>query len=238
MPSATFPNQPMLLSNAAHNWPALQRWSWDFFAQMSNVTVEVTDSAGESSEVIQMDDYIQHLLIENSPVCQPYASGWRFFESFPDMLADFQEPTAALNDALQLIPSHLLKPLLWLFIGPDQSGTQLHYDTLLTHAWLAVIRGCKRVALHPPAIVGTDYQWQREQAKQVLSLRQIQDQWQFYEIQVGDLLLIPSAWWHEVINIGPTIGLTRNFATPDILPQVMEMIRLERHEHLLPWLIT
>jgi hypothetical protein len=45
--------------------------------------------------------------------------------------------------------------------------------------------------------------------------------WRYFEVSSTDLLCIPSDWWHEVVNDGPTIGLTRNFASPDISEHVV-----------------
>jgi ATP-binding cassette subfamily B protein len=65
-----------------------------------------------------------------------------------------------------------------------------------------------------------DYDAHREEALLVLSARCGHGGWCYVELAPGDLILIPSGWWHEVINEGPTVGLTRNFVTPDIQQRV------------------
>ncbi len=152
------------------------------------------------------------------------------------MLVDFEEPVEAAPDVLQSIPEKLFKPLLWIFIGPHGSGTRLHYDVLDTHAWLAVIQGRKRIALHPPGDLEPAYERHRAEAIDVIRHRRDRGRWRYVELVPGDLLLIPSGWWHEVVNDGMTLGLTRNFATPDVQERVAMAARVQGLSSLKNWL--
>ena len=206
---------------------------------MRDKPLELSDAAGNPALVATVSDYVETILArQDLPIAHLYASGWRFFEQCPDMLGDFIEPISGSQDALQRIPTELFKPLLWLMIGGDNSGTALHYDVLGTHAWLAVIEGRKRLALHPPALCDGQYESQRERARWVLDMRRDCEAWRYVEIERGDVLFIPAGWWHEVINGGPTIALTRNFASPDIVETVAARVREHGHAALLPWLKT
>ena len=229
--------RPVLNRGRSLAWPAQRRWTWGFFASMSNERLELSDAGGNPSLVTTVRDYVS-MMLDGPTTAQLYASGWRFFEQRPDMLDDFQEPIAARRDVLQRIPEELFKPLLWLMIGGDNSGTALHYDVLGTHAWLTVIEGKKRLALHPPASWDLQYESKRKRARQVLDMRRNCGPWRYLEIGKGDLLFIPAGWWHEVVNDGPTIGLTRNFASPDIVAAVAARVREAGYVWLLPWLKT
>lgn len=229
--------EPVLSRGRSRCWRAQRRWNWEFFASMSHERLELTDSVDDQPLVATVRDYVQAILHRAKlPIAQRYASGWRFFEQRPDMLNDFYEPITRSEDALQHIPEKLFKPLLWLMIGGDNSGTALHYDVLNTHAWLTVIEGRKRLALHPPALCDWQYERKRECALQVLAGRRDCGDWRYLEIEKGDLLFIPAGWWHEVVNEGPTIGLTRNFASADVIDVVMARVREQGHSALLPWL--
>lgn len=154
------------------------------------------------------------------------------------MLRDFDEPAAAHGDLLQRLPVRAFNPLLWLFLGGAGTGTAFHRDVLDTHAWLAVLAGRKRFVLHPPADFASDADFDEHArtAAAVLDERQSRGAWRYLELHPGDVILIPSRWWHAVVNEGPTLGLTRNFATPDILPRVVAAMRAQSLTRLLPWL--
>ncbi|QCP48993.1 hypothetical protein FAZ95_07235 [Trinickia violacea] len=229
--------EPVLLGGASLSWSAQRRWSWDFFAAMRNEHLELSDAAGNPSLEVRVSHYVQALQKGgNWRMSRLYAAGWRFFEQRPDMLRDFPEPITISQDRLQGIPERIFKPLLWVFIGAEGSGTALHHDVLNTHAWLTVIEGKKRLALHPPTPCDDDYDAQRKSARHVLATRRNRGAWRYLEVAKGDLLFIPATWWHEVVNEGPTIGLTRNFASPDIVGSVAARAREQGHLALLPWL--
>lgn len=236
MATTSFPAEPALLKGATLGWRAHRRWTWDFIGSLADDPLALTDAQGEPAGEVRLAEYLQALQAGEGRLASLYASGWRFFERHPDMLADFVEPPQALPDTLQRIPQRLFKPLLWIFIGPEGSGTTLHYDVLDTHAWLAVIRGRKRIALHPPALLDADYDRHRADATTVLRERRSVGNWRYIELDPGDLLLIPCGWWHEVVNEGLTLGLTRNFATPDIRDRVAEAARAQGLASLRPWL--
>lgn len=230
------PAEPALLKGATRDWRAHRRWTWEFINGLADEVLALTDAQGKPAGEARLADYLRSLHAGEGPLASLYASGWRFFERHPDMLGDFSEPAQALPDLLQCIPLRLFKPLLWIFIGPEGSGTTLHYDVLDTHAWLAVIRGRKRLALHPPAMLEADYDRHHADALNVLHERRGQGRWHYVELDPGDLLLIPCGWWHEVVNEGLTLGLTRNFATPDIHERVAQAARAQGLASLRPWL--
>jgi hypothetical protein len=204
---------------------------------MQQENLELSDAAGNSLYRTTVGRYVHSLRrTGTSPMARLYAAGWRFFEQRADMLDDFDEPIPDTQDLLQRIPERLFKPLLWLFMGPDGSGTALHYDVLGTHAWLAVIEGKKRLALHPPTPSDDDDCALRETAQRILLARNDCEGWRYLEISKGDLLFIPANWWHQVVNEGPTIGLTRNFVSHDILGAVTAHARGQGHLALLSWL--
>ncbi|MBE2173814.1 arginase family protein [Acinetobacter oleivorans] len=231
-----FPNEPILVKDSNLFSEAIKKWNLDYFMGLKNTKVSLSDNEGELNETLEIEDYIKLLIDNDLNSYKKYAAGWRFFESYPDMLKDFQEPIITKQDKLQNIPENLFKPLLWLFIGPDGSGTNLHYDTLMTHAWLAVISGKKRVALHPPENFEGIFELKRTQASEVLARRHSINSWKYFDIEPGEILCIPSGWWHEVLNEGITIGLSRNFTTSDISERVTQTAIDLGMLSILPWL--
>ncbi|WPX42256.1 cupin-like domain-containing protein [Undibacterium sp. CCC3.4] len=226
----------MLHTSATNHWRAHRHWTWEFIANLADEVLELSNAQGEPAGKTKVSDYLRALHDNEKPLASLYAPGWRFFERHPEMLSDFSEPSEAQPDVLQRVPQRLFKPLLWIFIGPDGSGTSLHYDVLDTHAWLAVIHGRKRIALHPPGLLLADYDRHRAAALAVLRERCSKGLWRYVELNPGGLLLIPAGWWHEVSNEGITLGLTRNFATPDIHQQLAQAAHAQGLTSLLPWL--
>ena len=236
MPKTSFPSEPALLIGTTDHWQAHRRWTWDFISCLADDVVALTNVHGEPAGEVRLTDYMRALRDGEKPLASLYASGWRFFECHPDMLSDFSEPPEARPDILQRVPQHLFKQLVWIFIGPEGSGTSLHYDVLDTHAWLVVIHGRKRIALHPPRLLTGDYDRHRADAIAVLRERRNRGLWRYVDLDPGGLLLIPAGWWHEVANEGLTLGLTRNFATPDIHKQVAQAAHIQGLASLQPWL--
>lgn len=233
MPS--FPTEPIVLRGAATAWPAYQRWTWEFFAQLPALELDLVGPDGAACGRSALADYVAAILAGQQG--ERYAAGWRFGEVLPALLDDFTEPAEATPDALARIPVRVLSPLLWLFLGGDGTGTALHHDSLATHAWLAVLAGRKRIALHPPAAWDpAAFAAGRRAAHDVLREERGQGAWRFLAVERGDLALIPSQWWHAVVNDGPTLALTRNVATPEIVARVAAAARADGLTRLVPYL--
>jgi len=221
-----FPYEPTLMKRATLHWNAHQRWTWKFLSSLDGTKFDLFDRRGVFRERSSADRYIEALLRQHDPLSRLYVSGWRFFEHYACMLNDFIEPAQAQPDAFRLFPTSVFNPLLWIIIGSSGSGTDLHRDVLDTHAWLAVIRGRKRVVLHPPVHI-YNYRKYRAEGLNLLRKRCGEGAWRYVEVDDGDLLLIPAGWWHEVRNEGITLAVTRNFVTPDIHNRVSLALNAE-----------
>ncbi|WP_338844711.1 cupin domain-containing protein [Massilia sp. W12] len=213
----------------------MHTWSWENLCALPQSLLTLSDQDGEPAGRILLSEYIHALL---NGIEHRYAAGWRFFQQHPQMLQDFSEPEVSRNDILQAIPERLFAPLLWVFIGGAKTGTGLHQDVLHTHAWLAVLQGGKRVALHAPADFEADFAQRQQQARAVLQSGTEQDGWLYFFLQAGDILLIPAGWWHVVENTAPTLALTRNFALPEQRAQIYASAQEQSLTRILPWLAS
>lgn len=124
----------------------------------------------------------------------------------------------------------------WIVVGPRGSGSGWHKDPNNTSAWNGVIKGSKRWWMcpprHPPAGVYTSHN-----EAEVTSPVSI-GEWlfSFYrsrkEILVqgtcheGEVIFVPSGWWHMVLNTGEGVGVavTHNFCSQQTLPRVMNFL--------------
>jgi len=41
----------------------------------------------------------------------------------------------------------------------------------------------------------------------------------------GDVLFVPSGWWHAALNLEPCVAVTQNFCSPRTLPRVLRFLR-------------
>lgn len=122
--------------------------------------------------------------------------------------------------------SESLRPdFRWVVIGPQRTGAPWHTDPAQTSAWNALVKGRKRWAIYPPdspppgVSMGKNGNG-REHALNMTSLA-----WYLHvyptlaphqkPIEViqeeGEVIYVPSGWWHLILNLDTTIAVTQNF---------------------------
>lgn len=129
----------------------------------------------------------------------------------------------------------------WLIIGPERSGSTFHKDPNGTSAWNAVIQGSKYWIMFPPnaQVPGV---YVSEDSSEVTSPLSIAE-WllTFHEearqlpeciegiCKTGEILHVPSGWWHLVVNLENGIALTQNFVPQspslNLLSEVLYFLR-------------
>lgn len=128
----------------------------------------------------------------------------------------------------------------WLIIGPEQSGSTFHKDPNATSAWNAVIRGSKywimfpnsASAPSPPGVFVSDDQ------SEVTSPLSIAEWLLTYHDEArntpgclegvcgeGEVLHVPSGWWHLVVNLEPAIAITQNFVPKSHLGAAIDFLK-------------
>lgn len=165
-----------------------------------------------------------------------YAHGQR--EARPQYLFDddaFDDNPKLHEDYCHKIPEYfgedyfnLIKkgrpPNSWLVIGPPRTGASFHCDPWQTSAWNALIQGHKRWTLFPPGVTppgvdghddfySDDYsspkplRWHLEEGPVIESDLQ--------PVEViqgpGEIIFVPSGWWHMVLNLDITTCCTQNY---------------------------
>ena len=111
----------------------------------------------------------------------------------------------------------------WLIIGPERSGSTFHKDPNATSAWNAVIRGSKYWIMFPSSILPPGVYMSEDQSE-VTSPLSIAEWLLSFHAQArntpgcmegvcreGEVLHVPSGWWHLVVNLDPAIAITQNF---------------------------
>lgn len=129
----------------------------------------------------------------------------------------------------------------WLIVGPERSGSTFHKDPNGTSAWNAVIQGAKYWIMFPPSaqVPGVYVSQDSSEVTSPLSIAE----WllTFHDearqlpecvegiCHAGEILHVPSGWWHLVVNLENGIALTQNFVpqSPSLhhLSEVLAFLR-------------
>jgi hypothetical protein len=142
----------------------------------------------------------------------------------PALVQRFHTPEVFAENLLTELDDPAFTGRQWLLVGGVGSGLSFHVDPFGCSAWNALLQGRKRWALYPPDHIPpavtlrkgsqestmydspTSASWFRE----VLPLLPVdQRPIEFFQ-EVGDIIFIPSGWWHCVVNLTDTVAFTRN----------------------------
>lgn len=127
----------------------------------------------------------------------------------------------------------------WLIVGPARSGSTFHKDPNATSAWNAVLRGSKYWIMFPtsknsPSPPGVYVSDDQSEVTSPLSIAE----WLigFHAAarntpgcmegicHEGEVLHVPSGWWHLVVNLDASIAITQNFVPRSHLASVLSFL--------------
>jgi hypothetical protein len=152
----------------------------------------------------------------------------------------------------------------WVIFGPNRSGSTFHVDPNGTSAWNAVLRGRKKWILFPNDEVPPGVFPSEDNASVVCPLTPLEWYENFYDTllscgdddfegeetskrahhfqeticEAGDVIFVPSQWWHCVVNLPPEhddqdqdeedrnvhLALTANFVSRSNMPTVLKIL--------------
>lgn len=128
----------------------------------------------------------------------------------------------------------------WLIIGPVRGGSTFHKDPNATSAWNAPLTGSKYWLMFPsgPNIPPPPGVIVSEDASEVTSPLSIAEYMlTFHEVaratpgckegicHAGEVLHVPSGWFHLVLNLEDSIALTQNFVPRKKLSEVLRFLK-------------
>jgi hypothetical protein len=139
--------KPLVISNLSKQWPAYQKWNWDFFRSIvgnvevglyNNIKSDAYTPINTADDYMRFGDYID--MIRKGP------AEWRIFlfnifEHAPQITADFEWPEDLMKGFVKRYPM--------LFVGGKGSITHMHFDIDLSHIMHTQFGGRKRVLLFP-----------------------------------------------------------------------------------------
>lgn len=161
----------------------------------------------------------------------------------------FDPPKFFKHDYMAYLAKADRPPWKWLLIGPENSGTALHVDPLGTSAWNKLLLGEKLWLLFPPETPSELLQLTQpdihceEACNWMISMypRTQCNSWpQEYKPLLafqfpGDIMFVPSGWWHLVLNVKPSFAVTQNFVSQENFPLVWEKTCKEKPDLAEMW---
>ncbi len=215
-------NRPVILTGCMNNWPALGKWSPEFFKSAhGSAPVSVAGQDRSLGEFIDMvlasspekpclylkDAVVRRIgtdLLRDIEPFLPYC--------FPNWLLGFCMPRAVRH--------HVNSAQIELFIGGF--GTRLgemHYDYIHTHTFLCQIFGRKQFTLFAPE--DTPYLYATANQSAVKNPEQVDLEryplfaratpYRFVQ-EPGEAVFLPSGWWHSTKLLTSSIAVGVNFA--------------------------
>jgi len=211
--------KPVILKGMGKDWPAIKRWSADFFKKnYGHIKVPVCYYKTKQQEPYKnqikmlLRKYI-YLAEKNNyfdnDVDLPYLGGWIYHKEFPELLNDIDMTLPCFPDNwLYKLPPSISIPPTNLIIGYRHVSSPLHTDSFFVNSVLTMIVGEKKARMVSPshtfAVSNGQDLFNPEIANEVLE--QGAD---IFEgaISEGDAFYIPPGWWHNVVNCGFTIAV-------------------------------
>jgi histone arginine demethylase JMJD6 len=219
------PHRPVVISDGLKAWPALARWSPQFFKD--RYAAKQVTAGGNTYPLGKLMDWVMRSTADDPA---PYLRNEQLEELFPELMPDIQPTPEYLK------PNWLNRPLthpdvaqlhhgarIELFIGgAGQSFPVLHYDELCTHAFLMQIYGRKQYFVYPPDQTPFMYPIPDDPNRSQLNDVESPDLERFplfarargltFTLDAGEMLFVPGGWWHTVRMLTPSITLSVNSA--------------------------
>jgi histone arginine demethylase JMJD6 len=248
---------PSSSSSAMSEWPAVQKWTFD--ALEKSPLRERPFKCGEdddgNSVKIKLKYFLRYLQHnrDDSPL-YVFDSAFERDKIAKEMLQDYQVPIYFRDDLFRLVSESRRPPYRWVLFGPERSGSTVHVDPLATNAWNTLLHGQKRWVLFPPhvpkyIVKGKDVirKGEDDEASHYFMyiLPRIQQnlafntsEWTCYEFtqQPGETVFVPNGWWHAVLNLTHTVGVTQNYCSPRNFEAVWKKTRTGRPKLAWKWL--
>ncbi|MDE3214151.1 MAG: cupin-like domain-containing protein [Bacteroidota bacterium] len=141
------PQKPLIITGLAKQWPAYNKWNWEYFKQIvghkevalyNNVKSDAYTPINKADDYKTFGDYVD--MIQQGP------AGWRIFlfnifDHAPQLIEDFTWPETLMKGFVKKYPM--------LFTGGQTSITHMHFDIDLSHILHTQFMGRKKILLFP-----------------------------------------------------------------------------------------
>lgn len=219
-------NKPLVITGLAKQWPAYNKWNWDYFTSIigdkevgvyNNIKSDAYTPINTADAYMKFGDYLQQ--VKNGPL-ELRIFLFNIFQHAPQLVNDFTWPEHLMTGFVKKFPM--------LFTGGQGSITHMHFDIDMSHIIHTQFMGKKRVLLFP----------HNEQHKlyrkpwEVLSLANFAgyaDKFDYqnfpavqfangYEVilEHGDTLFMPAGYWHHMEYIESGFAMSLRALQPSL----------------------
>lgn len=221
--------KPLVIKGLAKQWPAYNKWNWDYFKQIvgdkevgiyNNIKSDAYTPINKADDYTTFGNYVD--MISKGP------AGWRIFlfnifDHAPQLTKDFTWPDHLMKGFVKKYPM--------LFVGGQTSITHMHFDIDLSHIMHTQFVGRKKVLLFPFEEQHKLYRKPFE----VLSLADFShyhekngtpDYEKFpalknargYEVTLdhGDTLFMPGGYWHHMEYLDSGFAMSLRALQPSL----------------------
>ncbi|KAK4046305.1 hypothetical protein OIV83_006179 [Microbotryomycetes sp. JL201] len=245
-------SRPVILTGLMQSWPAMEpgtrRWTLRDLAKRFPWTLLRAEAT-----LTTLPDYVAYhddcsqdesplYLFESDFVQKTFGD-----KGEPSLGDDYEVPACFKQDFFEVMGD--MRPnYRWLIAGPKRSGSTWHQDPNGTSAWNAVTVGRKAWVMFPndclpPGVHVSDdmghveaplslAEWfhgyyKEAKAKFGPSSRNPATRGKMREgiCEQGEIMFVPSGWWHIVVNLEPAIAVTQNFVSCRELPNVLKFMK-------------
>eukprot|EP01127_Copromyxa_protea_P005331 TRINITY_DN15276_c0_g1_i1.p1 TRINITY_DN15276_c0_g1~~TRINITY_DN15276_c0_g1_i1.p1 ORF type:complete len:521 (+),score=75.88 TRINITY_DN15276_c0_g1_i1:27-1565(+) len=231
------PGKPVIIAGISEQWEAPKYWNAKTLSERHK---DVKWRCG-SGWKMTIPGYMSYLKNRTDPLSL-YLFDRRYHKIAPEILQEYKIPDYFPEDIFALAGPKKRPPYRWILIGPGGSTVPYHVDPQGTSAWNVVVKGKKRWGFyppghHPPAVgaYDPDYYNAPSGIKWLLNVLPLlpANQLPIECIQEeGDLLFVPSGWWHLVYNVnsneegddGLCIAMTHNYCSSHNFERVAALL--------------
>src|SRR5688572_17133495 len=139
--------KPLIITGLANSWPALDKWTWDYFIEIlgdkqvgvyNNVKSDAYTPVNTADEYVNFGEYLK--LAKEGPL-ELRIFLFNIFQHAPQLVDDFTWPDHFMKGFIKRYPM--------LFVGGEGSITHMHFDIDMSHIMHTQFIGRKRVLLFP-----------------------------------------------------------------------------------------
>jgi histone arginine demethylase JMJD6 len=256
-----YANKPVVVTDALKDWPALKRWSPEFFKrEFGRMKFSLPADGkgkgqykGDGANTVEytMELFIDRVLSSTDENPAPYFRNQILYDLFPSLAQDIQ-PLPEYFQPNWLPDHYMVKYVgdvlnrgaaLELYIGGKGGAFPvLHYDGAGTHAFLMHVYGQKRFIIYPPSQEQYLYPNPEKQNNSLINDLDNPDLKKFplfakaepivFVLEAGELLFIPSHWWHTTKMLSPCISVSINVVNQSNWHELVDFVSMRRRNPL------